>query len=34
VYNPSLGFGRQVNETNDATITPGRQYQLGFRLGF
>jgi hypothetical protein len=34
IYNPQFGYGRQVNERNDATITPGRQYQIGMRLAF
>ena len=34
VYNPQAGYGRQLNGKNDATLTPGRQYQLGFRLTF
>jgi hypothetical protein len=34
IYNPQLGYGRQTNYTNDAWLTPGRQYQLGARLSF
>ena len=34
VYNPQLGYGRQVNGQNDATVAPGRQCQLGLRLAF
>ncbi|MBZ5640102.1 MAG: TonB-dependent receptor [Acidobacteriia bacterium] len=34
IYNPQLGYGRQLNERNDATVTPGRQYQVGLRLAF
>ncbi len=36
VYNPNPGFGygRQTNGTNDAWLTPGRQFQLGMRFSF
>jgi hypothetical protein len=34
IYNPQFGYGRQLNGTNDATRTPGRQYQIGMRLAF
>ncbi len=34
IYNPQLGYGRQTNGQNDATITPGREYQVGLRLAF
>jgi hypothetical protein len=34
IYNAQLGYGRQLNERNDATVTPGRQYQVGLRLAF
>jgi hypothetical protein len=34
IYNTKLGYGRQTNGQNDAMLTAGREFQLGFRLAF
>lgn len=34
IWNPFIGYGRQINGRNEATRRFGRQFQVGFRLAF
>ncbi len=34
IYNHDFGLGRQVNGTNEAFLSIGRQYQIGMKLAF
>ena len=34
VYNPYSEGGRQINGSNEATVTQGRMFQIGCKLSF